>query len=278
MALEFHPQLGERPSGHYGYLPEQPRLDQSGRMENGVMGADAERFYVTGNGVPAPGHFSDGAGEIAAAALVPVAGRLFRTADDEIDLRRFAVGEIDQIPERQKCRSLGHQIFHQNERLQRLVFVMMPLKTSDQDILMIERQRSVLVYFLPDLVRRLSLTQLLKQIGGITQAMLCNRRQHDFGQKPVFQPDQVVGGFVRRRLQESVELLLRHDLPERAGTAEHAVAIQEMLEPRLFQRSERVRLHVPDKDLIGSVTHGFRVGPQSASYFSLEVRMLFNFP
>ena len=155
---------------------------------------------------------------------------------------------------------------------------MVPLKTSDQDVLMVERQRSVLVYFPPDLLHRLSVTQFFKQVDRMAQAMRCDRRRHGFGQEPAFQPDQVVGGFVRRRLQESVELLLGHDLPERPGTAERAVMIQEMSEPRLFQRSERVRLHVSDEDLIGSVPHGFPVSPQTASYFPLEVRVLFDFP
>src|SRR4030066_1598561 len=95
----------------------------------------------------APGPLPYGAGQIAAAALIPVASGFFGTADNEIDIRRMNSGATEQVGKRQKCRGLGDQIFHEHIGLQRFVFFMMSLKTADQDIIMVKRQRTVLVYF-----------------------------------------------------------------------------------------------------------------------------------
>src|SRR4030067_1153455 len=116
-------------------------------MQNAIMGTDTERFDIARSGVTAPGHFAYGAGQIAAASLIPVASGFFGTADNEIDIRRMNSGAIEQVGKRQKCRGLGDQIFHEHIGLQTSVFFLMFFKKSDQDIIMVKRQRTVLGYF-----------------------------------------------------------------------------------------------------------------------------------
>ena len=86
MRLELHAEFGQRSAGDHGDSFRHAGLNHARALHHGVHRPGAERFDIAPRGIAATDVFGDRLGEIAAAAIVTVAHRFFRTADDEIDV------------------------------------------------------------------------------------------------------------------------------------------------------------------------------------------------
>ncbi len=86
MGFELHAELGQRPAGDHGDPFRHAGLNHARALHHRIHRPGAERFDIAARGIAAADVLGDRLGEIAAAAIVTVAHRFFRTTDDEIDV------------------------------------------------------------------------------------------------------------------------------------------------------------------------------------------------
>ena len=85
MRLELHAELGQRSAGDHRDFFGDAGLNQARAVYHRVHRPGAKRFGIRARRIAAAGILGDRLGEIAAAAIITVAHRFFRTTDDEID-------------------------------------------------------------------------------------------------------------------------------------------------------------------------------------------------
>ena len=255
VAAVLHAQFGQCAAADHEDVREHAGGDQAAGNRQGVHRAAAEALDIDAGGRLAAAHLGHRLGQIAAAALVAVAHRLFAAVEHVGDVQRVDGFLRQQRAGGQDGGRLAGQVFEQHVGGERGVHLVRGVEAADTSAVAQEQRQGGHVGDKPgaQFGLRYARAQLL-QVGRRAQRVGGQRGADGFDEARL-QIDQIesVGDF-----QPTVELLLRHDLAVRR----EALAAVGVPEPRRRQIAEGVRVDGAEKGLIGGVGHGVGIAAQ----------------
>ena len=132
--FEFHAELGERSAGDHRDFLGDAGLNQARAVHHRVHRPGAERFGIRAGSILTAGIFGDRFGQIAAAAIIPVADGFLGTTDHVIDFATIYFERVEHRAQRMSGRNFRREIFQQDFRDEIDIFLVSRLERADQSL------------------------------------------------------------------------------------------------------------------------------------------------
>ncbi|MBA7699114.1 hypothetical protein ES703_107800 [subsurface metagenome] len=155
---EFHADLGHAATASHNHIFKYASGDHAGGADNGMIRSTTKRPNIVARCIHAATHFGHGLGHAAAAAIIPVPYGCFRAIQNKINICWSYPSSFEKMEHGQRPGSLGYQVFHKNQGLQRIVVIVVTPQRPHKLTLEIDGHGSTLRNDFPYFFRGLTFT------------------------------------------------------------------------------------------------------------------------